>query len=87
MLRQQLGAASAMGYNELVLDAAAWVAALPTTVEAFFVTRQSSPSQRDNVRQVRRAFLDEFDRDARDHPLLLYNPSASGGPAYAEVED
>ena len=64
-------------YNEVVLDSAAWRAALPTIIEAVFVLDGSSDEHQQRAVDARARFLHEFDLHEDDVPLLMYDPQRS----------
>jgi len=74
-LAAMLAVEQSYNYNELVLDAAAWVDALPRTVTAFFApkTRQCVEAQRncvDEARKARDAFATEYGFAKEAVPLV-----------------
>lgn len=75
MMEQQMVVRAGGGYNEVVLDPRAWVATLPTTVEALFVLPISKPQDIQNIHQTRTQFLEEY-RIASDDgpPIVIYAP-------------
>ena len=64
-------------YNEVVLDSAAWQAALPQIIEAVFVLEGSSDEDQQRAVDARMRFLREFDVRSDDVPLLTYDPHRS----------
>lgn len=76
-------------YNEIVLDAKKWDAALPATIEAFFFPETSqcadgSPCQQ-AVRDSYAAFASEYGAAAAAVPLLRLRPKGTN-PAFEAVE-
>ena len=66
-------------YNELIFDYDAFVAQLPSAVEAIFVLPTSTASDAAKARAVRAAFLREYGLEAGSAsapPLVVYDPWA-----------
>lgn len=60
------------GYNEVIVDAAAWQRRLPHTVEAFFFVEGGGDERA--MREAHAQFLDAFGLEASQVPLLRMRP-------------
>ena len=78
MLKTMMQHQDSAEHNELVLDAATWVAALPATVEAFYAT---PGSDQERVRQAAADYRREYGLGAEEVPIVLYDPAGGGGAA------
>jgi hypothetical protein len=78
MQKQQIEVRAGGGYNEVVLDPRPWVAHLPTTIEAMFVVRVSSPQDVKTIKDVHASFLATYGLTYEDGPPgVLYDPKAN----------
>jgi len=66
-------------YNEVILDAAAWVAALPKTIRAVFFPSSASVAEEQRAREIHRDYIESYGLSAHEVPLLrlaVTNPAA-----------
>jgi VanZ family protein len=71
-------------HNEIVVDAEAWVAAMPFSIEAVFYTSNAPPERRERARAVHQRFLawvEAFGVNATHVPLLRLEVTADTGDA------
>ena len=76
-------------YNELVIEYAPFVAHLPASVEAIFLTPTTSADEQARALRVRSAFRAAFaDQLAHDAtPLVMYDPVASPAEPFQLLDD
>ena len=75
-------------YNEIVIEADAWVAKLPSVVEAVQFPIHASEEVKAMARRVHRAFVTAFSEEAGHTPLLSYDVSQLDAPfALAPVSE
>jgi len=61
-------------YNEVILDASAWLEHLPGTIEAVFLLEGSSHEDQRRAVDAHALFLKDYALTDADVPLLLYDP-------------
>ena len=73
MMEEQDG----QSHNEVVLEAATWVAGLPATIEAFFALPDEgsrvSEGRENWMRKLHRDFLKMYQLTVEDVPLLVFD--------------
>ena len=67
-------------YNEVILDAAEWVAALPNIIEAVFILDGASEQHRQRAVDAHAAFVQHFGLSDEDCPLLEFDPANPSSP-------
>lgn len=91
MIEQQKTIKPDGGYNEIVVDAASWVNALPRTIQAVFLCLQRAPEggnwplNHDPgklwwAKDVHQKFITEYGLSPDDVPLLLFDQNAFDEP-------
>ena len=73
-------------HNQVVLDAAAWRDAMPSTIEAFFVQQASTADSIAWARTLHTQFLREYSLMERMAPLVVYDEGSSETPFSLLVE-
>ena len=66
--------------NEMVVDTSSVVSGLPESIEAFFFPKAASGPERDDVREQRRVFMEEYSLGQENAPLLVELDFASASP-------
>ena len=77
-------------YNELVLESAAWVDRLPSTIIAVFYLRighGGTEEARDYAQRVHAAYAREFGLAAGTVPLLVYDPARNATAPFEMAPD
>ena len=75
----KLGLQAALGYNEIVLDAGAWSASLPASVEAIFYSDRASGAEVEAARRLHASFHAAYAGQLDPHaaPLVRYSTPRS----------
>ena len=71
-------------YNEIVLDPAVFVRALPRAIEAYYVRANADAGSVSRVAAVHQGFLERYGLSREEVPLLRYSP-LSVHEAFSEV--
>jgi hypothetical protein len=77
-------------YQEVVLDAATWVAHLPHTIMAFFLEASSRPTRKwaqalQSLHGMHAAFLSMYGRTASDVPVVLFDAKHAERAPFREL--
>jgi hypothetical protein len=67
-------------YNELLFDTTAYAAALPGSLEAFFIMAESQQDQKNMTSEQHAHFLSTYGRTAQQTPLLVFDPTNLAKP-------
>ena len=79
MIEQQKILSPAGGYNEVILDAEAWVRNLPQSIMAVFVHKNAKLADVENSRSVHANFLQRYGLTSDATPLVTYDIEAAQG--------